>query len=202
MLVMPSNCGKAIFHYWAGRGYPVGQLFTLERQVRQPSHYMPYAIDNGRYAVWSKQKEWDEDSFLNILEYYSQLDQKPRFVVVPDMVGDRDGTLEEWDKWYPNLSSAYSFNYAFCVQDGMTPSDVPSKADAIFVGGTFNWKWSNIETWTDNFDNVHVGRVNTIKHLEICEKLGVDSVDGTGWFRHPNRIKELEQYFETSQLHN
>ena len=34
---------------------------------------------------------------------------------------------------------------------------------------------------------VHVGRVNSMKRLRVCEDLGVDSVDGTGWFRARDR---------------
>ena len=33
--------------------------------------------------------------------------------------------------------------------------------------------------WTSNFKRVHVGRVNTIRHLLLCKSYGVESSDGT-----------------------
>jgi len=51
MIVMPSNNAKGIVHYWAGRGYPVGWLFTPEKgSVREPVPWIPYAVDNGRFC--------------------------------------------------------------------------------------------------------------------------------------------------------
>ena len=67
MIVMPSNNAKGIVHYWAGLGYPVGWLFTPENCVREPVRWMPYAIDNGRFSVWSAGKEWNEFDFTTML---------------------------------------------------------------------------------------------------------------------------------------
>ena len=33
MMVMPSQNMKGIVHYWRGRGYPVGWLFTPEEAL-------------------------------------------------------------------------------------------------------------------------------------------------------------------------
>lgn len=196
MIVMPSNHSKGIVHYWAGRGYPVSWLLTPAECLKTPiCNYMPYAIDNGRFAVWSSGKEWNEDFFIKYLDFYSGYETKPSWVVVPDAVGDRDKTLQEWEHWKPCLEG-YGIPLAFVVQDGMTFSDVPEDADIVFVGGTFAWKWENIRTWTDNFDRVHVGRVNTFNHLKTCHELGVESADGTGWFRHPDRWRSLENFFK------
>ena len=149
MIVMPSNNSKGIVHYWAGLGYPVGWLFTPEGAVREPIPWMPYAIDNGRFAVWSSGKDWNERNYLKMLDYYNETILKPRWVVVPDTVGDRDGTLREWEKWHPTLDQSYDLPWAFCVQDGMTPEDVPTEADVVFVGGTMQWKLRNLTLWTN-----------------------------------------------------
>ena len=192
---MPSNHSKGVVHYWAGRNYPVAWLLTPAECLKTPiCHYMPYAIDNGRFAVWSNGVEWNEEYFIRYLDFYSQYERRPNWVVVPDVVGDRDRTLEEWEHWKPCLRS-YGVPLAFVVQDGMTRRDVPEDADIVFVGGTFAWKWQNIRTWTNNFERVHVGRVNTFNHLKTCYELGVESTDGTGWFRHPDRWKALEKFF-------
>lgn len=196
MIVMPSQNSKNIVHYWAGKGYPVGWLMSPEGSVREPLSWMPYAVDNGRFAVWSSGKEWNERSFLMLLDYYNVTEFKPRFVNVPDVVGNRDETLKMWDRWYPALEQSYDMDWSFCVQDGMTPVDVPSEASLVFVGGTMEWKLRNLRKWTDNFDRVHVGAVNSMKNLLLCKELGVESCDGTGWFRGPKMTATLERYFK------
>ena len=143
MIVMPSADSSGTVHYWAGKGYPVGWLFA-PKSHREPVRWMPYAIDNGRFSVWSAGKEWNEFDFTKMLDYYNETILKPRWVVVPDSVGNRDETLREWDRWYPILKQSYDHTWAFCVQDGMTPADVPSEAEVVFVGGTKEWKLRNL----------------------------------------------------------
>ena len=195
MIVMPSNCAKGIVHYWAGQGYPIGWLFT-PNSSRTPVPWLPYAVDNGRFAVWSSGKQWHERDFLSLLDLYNVAQQKPRFVNVPDEVGDADETKRMWDKWYPVLTQSYDLTWSFCVQDGMTPDDVPAEASIVFVGGTMEWKLRNLTMWTDSFDRVHVGAVNTLKNLLRCRELGVESCDGTGWFRSPKMTDALIKYFQ------
>lgn len=197
MLVMPSNNSKAIVHYWAGLGYPIGWLFTPEGgQVREPLPWMPYAVDNGRFSVWSKGHMWNETDFLAMLDHYNEAIIKPLWAVVPDCVGDRDETLREWERWFPVLSKSYDLNWAFCVQDGMSPSDVPTEASVIFVGGTAVWKLRTLEMWASSFNRIHVGAVNSFRILMLCKELGIESTDGTGWFRSPQRTDSLERFFK------
>jgi len=192
---MPSNNMKGVIHYWAGKGYSVGWLFTPEGAIREPVEWMPYACDNGRFAVWDKGLPWKEQDFLKMLEIYSVHPLKPLWVVVPDEVGDRDETLRQWDKWYPQLNRGFELPHAFAAQDGMTPEDVPTEAEVVFIGGTFKWKWRNLEEWNQAFPRIHVGRVNTLRHLLYCQAIGVESVDGTGWFRSPHRTADLHKFF-------
>jgi hypothetical protein len=65
----------------------------------------------------------------------------------------------------------------------MTPQDVPSDADVIFVGGSTDWKRRTMSMWCEVFDRVHVGRINTERWLWECDEAGAESCDGTGWFR-------------------
>ena len=194
MIVMPSQNAKGVLHYWAGKGYPIGWLFTPESAIREPVEWMPYALDNGRFAVWDKGLDWGEQGFLRMMEAYSVHPRKPMWAVVPDAVGDRDETLREWDKWHPLLSEAFEIPLAFAMQDDMEPEDVPAEADLVFVGGTFKWKWRRLAEWCQTFQRVHVGRVNTVKHLLYCWDQGAESVDGTGWFRSPHRIEQLHKF--------
>jgi hypothetical protein len=82
-------------------------------------------------------------------------------------------------------------NLAFAVQDGMTPDDVPDGARIVFVGGSDAFKWRTVETWAAHFPRVHVGRVNNIDRVWQCDDLGIESVDGTGWFKDPTREDKL-----------
>lgn len=162
--------------------YPecVGHLYSPPTG-RRPNFMPPYAIDNGRYASFVSGKTWDESAFLRLLETHGAA---ARWVVVPDVVGDRDGTLREWDAWVPRLSG---LPLAMAVQDGMTAADVPSEASVVFIGGTTIWKRRTLCYWPAHFDRVHVGRINTEKWLWRCEDAGVESCDGTGWFRGDKR---------------
>jgi hypothetical protein len=125
---------------------------------------------------------------------------RPLWVVVPDVVADREATLEKWAAWSPRVREVLPHvPLAFAVQDGMTPADVPTDADVVFVGGTYNWKWRNLTTWTGNFPRVHVARVNGEKNLWQCYEAGAESCDGTGWMRcGEERIAELERFLRLS----
>jgi hypothetical protein len=185
MIVMPSNWSKAIVHYWGG-AYPgaLGHLYSPGSQ-RGPWPWLPYALDNGRFACWAKGAEWDEVAYTALLEWAHlarMRGQAPLWALVPDVVADREGTLREWDRWVPLLKS-FKFPIAFAVQDGMLKEDVPTEADVVFVGGTTAWKWLQLPYWCQHFPRVHVGRVNSYRRLVFAERCGAESVDGTGWGR-------------------
>jgi hypothetical protein len=74
----------------------------------------------------------------------------------------------------------------------MAPADVPRDADVVFVGGTTAWKWQSVPTWCVEFPRVHVGRVNTIERVWLCDDLGAESADGTGWMKNPSRPDQIE----------
>jgi len=81
----------------------------------------------------------------------------------------------------------------------MTPADIPAEADIIFIGGTTEWKWRNLRSWTDNFKRVHVARVNTERLLWMAHDAGAESCDGTGWFRgDEQQLDGLHRYLDQS----
>lgn len=181
MIVMPANNAKMEVGYLAGK-YPgrVGWLLGLEGW-KAPKTWLPYALDNGRYIATTENKQWDESAFIANLDKASET-HDPLWVVVPDVVGDRDETLREWDKWAPRLER-YGWPLAMAVQDGMASADVPSEAAVVFVGGTTEWKRRTLWRWCDEFPRVHVGKINTERWLWVCHEAGAESCDGTGWFR-------------------
>lgn len=157
-----------------------------------------FALDNGAYACWLKGQSFKESAFINLLNTVEKAGYTPRWVVVPDAVCDAEKTNYLWKKWQPVIKQCYGFNCAFAVQDGHTPKDVPRKADVVFIGGSTEWKRKNIKTFCKHFPRVHVARINTLRWLWVCHNAGAESVDGTGWFRHPSRMNELISYLDIS----
>lgn len=164
---------------------------------KRPQSSIPYTLDNDAFAVWRDRKEWDEGMWLDMLEKAAKQPFSPLWCLVPDVVANREKTLENWSK-YRRVVGDYGWPTAFAVQDGMTVEDVPRDADVIFIGGTTSWKWRTVPMWCDNFSRVHVGRCPKGKVL-ACEKLGAESVDSTGWFRDTQngyRIQWLKWWLE------
>ena len=158
---------------------------------------MPYALDNGAFPAWVNGTPWDDDGFCEMLELAAK-HHAPRWVLVPDVVADREGTLTLWNQWRSALHD-YGWPLAFAVQDGMTQSDVPDDADVIFIGGTTAWKWQTMWQWCANNPRVHVGRVNSYGRLWDCHEAGAESCDGTGWFRGDQlQLAGLEKYLAES----
>jgi hypothetical protein len=106
----------------------------------------------------------------------------PVWALVPDVVGDRGGTLKQWDAC-EGVVRSYGFRRAFAVQNGMTFDDVPDDDCMLFLGGDDKFKDAAIAPWCARFPGrVHVGRVNGWTRLVACWRAGAVSVDGTGWF--------------------
>lgn len=156
---------------------------------------LPYAIDNGKFAAWRKNEKWNAESFLELVDKCLRSPFKPRWIVVPDEITNRIGTLKAWTDWSSKLRRLYGLPLAFAAQDGMKPSDVPRDADLVFIGGSTNWKWRNVAHFAAVFPRVHVGRVNWHDKLEYCLRLGIESVDGSGFFRgDQNQKRQLVEF--------
>jgi hypothetical protein len=188
---MCSNDSSIWFQNMA-RKYPdrLGWLFG-PRNYKRPRPHIPFALDNDAYICWSRNLPFDLPAWFAMLDKIKTCGLNPLWVLVPDIVADRRGTLDKWKQCAP-VARLYGWPLAFAVQDGMTPSDVPEDASIVFVGGTTEWKWRSVAMWTEYFPRVHVGRVRTAK-LEACDRLGVESCDGTGWFRESYNGKPARQ---------
>jgi len=190
---MPSNHSGTWVGYLAGK-YPerIGHLFSPEGW-RNPFPFIPYALDNGRYVATTADKPWSEGDYFKLLDKAAEAAQAPTWVVVPDVVGSRDDTLREWDRWAPRLEG-YGWPLAMAVQDGMTSDDALG-VEVIFVGGTTAWKRRTLWSWAADYPRVHVGRINTRKWLWECHEAGVESIDGSGWWHHLQLVT-LSGYLE------
>lgn len=187
MIVMPANVTRPLVREWAEK-YPdsLGNLFS-PRETRSPLPGVPFALDNGAFIAWRNGTPWSADDFRALVARYAPL--APSWILVPDVVTDRAATLDAWDRWADELR-ATGCPLAFALQDGMTPDDVPRDADVVFLGGSTYYKRATLNLWAQHFPRVHVGRINTEKWLWRCHAAGVESCDGTGWFR--GRRAQLE----------
>ena len=195
-------CGQTnrIWHYWCGR-YPcsVGVLIGPSYMNRVPiDKWMPFALDNDAFTAWRDKKPWDVLAWRDMLLSVRMTGLTPLWAAVPDVVSNRIETIKNWQHYAPDIQAS-GWKTAFCVQDGMTPRDVPADADVVFVGGTDGWKFPNLPMWTAHFPRVHCARVNAPEMIEACERCGCESIDGTGWFREPSRddkVPAIERFIE------
>jgi hypothetical protein len=197
-IVMPSNnCSRDV--YWLAGRYEgrVAWLLNAYDPRQQPWARMQYAIDNGAYGAYLSGDQWDGDRFLAGCDRLYMSGQRPLWCAVPDVVCDADKTLQQWEQWKRILRSRYpNWPLAFVAQDGMGLSDLPNTAEVIFIGGSTLWKREVLREWPRVLPRVHVGRINTWHWLMACHDAGVESIDGTGWVRHPERLRDLERYLQ------
>lgn len=157
------------------------QIFTPESRHKAKRPECRFCIDNGAYS------NWEPESFASLLERELPRRDLCRFVAVPDVVGSARRTLECFHAWKKKLAS---WPLAYVCQDGQQDSPIPwDEIEAIFIGGTTEFKLGPIARQCIQAGKiigkwVHVGRVNTPARFEYFEKLGADSLDGTGLSRY------------------
>jgi hypothetical protein len=180
-------------------GCEVEQLLTPLTRFNRQRPEQHFAIDNGAYAGLNV------TGFLSLLEREKSGRHLCRFVAVPDVVGSARRTLEVFDGWKyrPELSG---WPLALVAQDGLEDLTIPWKQiAAIFIGGTTGWKLGNhaanviraakaLGKW------VHAGRVNTPARFEYFEKLGADSMDGTGLSRYTHMRQNIYDAIHSPKL--
>ncbi len=144
-----------------------------------------YGLDNGCFTEF-KIKTW-----MRMLD--EAREEKPKFVCLPDIVGDARRTLELFDHFKPKTKG---LPRALVLQDGIGNFNIPwDELDAVFVGGSDAFKISPecinacksakiLGKW------VHVGRVNTPARLDNWLGFG-DSLDGSGISKYDHMLKEL-----------
>lgn len=143
-----------------------------------------WAMDNGAFSGF------DEGSYVRMLERFAGI-PGCLFATAPDVVGDAASTLARWPFW-SQLLRGLNLPPAFVAQDGLTADRVPwTEMGALFIGGTTEYKESreaavlcgyakSIGKW------VHWGRVNGRRRYHLAKTCGCDSIDGTGFSKHPD----------------
>lgn len=162
-------------------GCEVEQLITPLTGFRLQREGARFAVDNGAFAGFNAKR------FMSRLERLEHVRENCIFVAVPDVVASARRTLEVFERWTERLKD---WPLALVAQDGQQDMPIPwEQIAAVFIGGSTEFKTSAhaeqiiraaqaLGKW------VHVGRVNTPGRFEWAERLGVDSIDGTGLSRY------------------
>lgn len=162
-------------------GCEVEQLLTPLTRYRLQRPESRFAIDNGAFSCF------DGKAFDALLKREYERRANCIFVCAPDVVGSARRTLEIFNRWTDKLKD---WPIALVAQDGQQDLEIPwDSIKAIFIGGSTEFKLSVhtkqiiqcakiLGKW------VHVGRVNTPGRFEYFEKMGADSIDGTGLSRY------------------
>lgn len=180
-MIVLLDTGQDLTTCAAELGCEVGQLLTPLTRYRLREPARQWAIDNGAFSGFQ------EKAFLSLLERDEQHRATCLFVTAPDVVGSARRTLEVFAHWKGRLAG---WPIALACQDGQEHLPLPwDDIKAVFVGGSTNWKLSDhaahcIQAAKALGKWAHVGRVNDPARFEHFEKLGADSIDGSGIARY------------------
>lgn len=172
---------------------------------KMPAHDWPYILDNGCYAV-EEDYLWNPDPFFSRLtEIEDKMIRDPDFVVLPDVPGEPDATLER-SLHYLRRVQRLGYDYYLPIQEGNSIRNVISLAQTIEASGIFIGKGIGprtrkiIELAHEEGLGVHIGRPGT--DLTQARDLGTDSVDTTTIVRNEvwGRLRRLENSRRSSQL--
>jgi hypothetical protein len=157
-------------------------------------------MDNGVFTG-----KFNEQEFWGKLERVYPYKENCVFVVAPDVVSNAIATMDAFRYWGCRIQ-AKGWPVAFAAQDGQELFDLPPEFDALFIGGSTEWKLSHhaldlIRQAKKMGKWVHVGRVNSQKRIRHFQLAGVDSVDGTSVCFAPDKnYPLLERQLKTRPL--
>jgi len=170
-----------------------------------------FAVDNGAFAAWNRQKMFNEYAFLKLLDL--TIDLPVDFIITPDIVAGGLRSLEFSMHWAQTRLVGPA-PLALCVQDEMLPNHITDEMlghyTHIMVGGTPKWKWEWAATWVDFAHSkigkfgeplkCHIGQCGTPQRLRYAEKIGADSVDSTNFIREKKgRFHIIDEYRNPTQ---
>ena len=172
--------------------------------IISPSYYLnpregiPFVLDNDAFGCWKRGVPFDELSWFRMVEKVTRLGFEPQWCIIPDVVCNKNATLESWHKYQNQLPH---WKKAFVLQNGISLKELPT-TDLYFVGGDDSFKWTTARFWCTRLPRVHIGRVRS-KRLAYCERIGAESCDGSGWLRETVRgrpFRQLEAWLLNAHL--
>lgn len=178
--------------------YPdMGFMMTPNMGNRPDLSVTPWAADTG---CFSSRTPFRLDKYLSWLVSMVPYRDTCLFATAPDVVpmhlDDPSGAASlTWarSKYTLPVIRALGFAAALVAQNGLEDMVVPwDDLDALFVGGTTDWKLSPVcaslvDEAKRRHKYVHMGRVNSFKRLRYAYEIGCDSADGTFISYGPDR---------------
>jgi hypothetical protein len=155
---------------------------------RTPHPNLRYALDNGAFSAYKNSTRFDDLGYEDFIRRHRDLNTRPDFAVVPDIVAGGHESLGFSMGWRVALKRMVG---DFCpwylaVQDGMTTEMVEPalvRFDGIFIGGSINWKLLNASMWVKFAHKhgmpAHIGRCGIPDRILWAVKIGADSADST-----------------------
>ncbi len=165
---------------WGGPTPRLGHLLTPANRNGMASLLatgLLWAADNGAFSGL------DEAKFRRML---AKIAGQPRclFLVVPDVVGNAQATHFQFEQWWDECHDTGQ-PLAYVGQDGAEHMDIPwGQFQAFFVGGSTAWKLSAAAgdlcaEAKRRGKHVHMGRVNSLRRMDVAAAMGCDSIDGS-----------------------
>lgn len=146
---------------------------------------LPWILDNGCFtSPWQLPLNDKGRTFMRMAHAALQQDSGCQFIVVPDVVGNADDTLDQFLEFTADCAIPSSMA-AYVAQDGQMAALVPwEDIGCLFIGGSDSYK-DGVQSYLLALEAkkrnkwVHVGRVNTtprvIQWFDVA-----DSIDGSG----------------------
>ena len=202
MQILLGNHSSPEFHHLAGLfperiGWLLGPASLKACKIRP--WLEPVCFDNDCFPAWQNGTEWSEKAWVEMIQTIKDRQIKVKWILAPDAPGDFQKTLTMFYALRHHIEKLNA-PVCFAIQDGMTTEQfqsIPCTIDYLFIGGTDKFKWSTLAGWYQFFgpEKIHVGRVNSLDKLIVCDRLGVGSVDGTYWFRFKTDWYDILKYF-------
>jgi len=134
---------------------------------------MEWAADLGVLDGPEIVKRFDSDIAFPWLDSMLMYRSTCLFIPVPDVYGDAKGTIEAYWRWFQHFTG---WPLAFVAQDGQENLDFPDEWQALFIGGTTEWKESPaaievIKRGQALGKHIHVGRVNWWRRYALFRQI-------------------------------
>lgn len=156
------------------------RLLIVASGVQRDEGWTQYALDNGAWAYHQRGEPFDEQRFRDLVGKFGA---GADWCVLPDIVAGGVESLRlslSWMTWVLERTP----RALIAVQDGMEIHHVEHLIGdriGIFVGGSTEWKLETLPMWGSLATRcwVHVGRVNSVRRIRMCQQAGATSFDGT-----------------------
>ena len=198
ILLLPGNAKALLTHITPTRER-YGWLLSPRRTMTKTGLYgLCFGVDNECYTLGER---FDGDRYRRALVKIAEIHgrQDCLFATAPDIVSDAVATWERSEPWLREIRRI-GLPCALVAQDGIESLRIQWPAfDAIFIGGSTEWKLSDAAAWITREARrkgkwVHMGRVNSVyRAARIIEP--PDSVDGTAWAKHPGEYARQWQHW-------